>query len=265
MISSLDSILNTTTSSQLSECSPTTAKETDANIDTPAPVSDQSPQKTTASEHVQIKSPASSHTGDQPTPDSSHQKQVKDDSIDSFDTTDYSVAQSVRSLIDSSPQKPVIHVGSPAIDSPLRQARDNTALHVPTAHSQDDNTITASSPVTHTSQSVTQSSSGWTDSSHQPVTVSDLSNQKELTNLKDESVQTSASDNTLVAPQATSSSASIDASSEPTFKAIIHCHDKLVTALSTDILSISGILLANEFIPSEVSSRMLLPNLISQE
>ena len=60
LTSSLDSILNTTTPSQLSECSPTPAKETDANNDTPAPVSDQFPQKTTASEHVQMKSPAAS-------------------------------------------------------------------------------------------------------------------------------------------------------------------------------------------------------------
>ena len=65
----------------LSECSPTPAKETDANVNTPAPVSDQSPQKSTASdhvqiEHVQIKSPVASRTGEQPIPlpDPSHQE-----------------------------------------------------------------------------------------------------------------------------------------------------------------------------------------------
>ena len=54
--------------------------------------------------------------------------------------------------------------------------------------------------------------------------------------------------------------ASIVVSSEPAYKAMIHCHDKLVTALSTDIITISGVLLAKEFIPSEISNKMLLPN-----
>ena len=111
MTSSFDSLLNTTSLAKLSECSPIPAKETDANIDTQAPVNDQSPQKTTASEHVQIKSPAASHTGDQPIllPDSSHQEQVKDDSADTSDTTDHSEAKSERSLTDSSPQKSIPH------------------------------------------------------------------------------------------------------------------------------------------------------------
>ena len=52
---------------------------------------------------------------------------------------------------------------------------------------------------------------------------------------------------------------------EPAHKAIIRCHDKLVTAFSTDILSISGALVAKEFIPAESSSKMLLPNLTPQE
>ena len=51
----------------------------------------------------------------------------------------------------------------------------------------------------------------------------------------------------------------------PACKAIVRCHDKLVTALSNDILTISGILIANEFIPAETSSKMLLPNLTPQE
>ena len=52
---------------------------------------------------------------------------------------------------------------------------------------------------------------------------------------------------------------------EPAHKAIIRCHDKLVTSFSTDILSISGALVAKEFIPAESSSKMLLPNLTPQE
>ena len=92
LTSSLDSLLKSTSPAMLSECSPIPTKGTEANIDTQAPVNDQSPQKTTASEHVQIKSPAASHTGDQPIPlpDSSHQKQVKEDYAYISDTTDHS-------------------------------------------------------------------------------------------------------------------------------------------------------------------------------
>ena len=60
-------------------------------------------------------------------------------------------------------------------------------------------------------------------------------------------------------------STSIGTSLEPAYKAMIHCRDKLVTAVSSDILSISGILVANEFIPPEISSKMLLPTLTPQE
>ena len=98
--SSLDSLLNITSQTKLSECGPIPAKETDAHTGSQAPISDQSPQKTTASEHVQIKSPAA---GDQPIPlpDSSHQEQVTDGSVH---TSDHSEANSERSLIDISPQ-----------------------------------------------------------------------------------------------------------------------------------------------------------------
>ena len=58
---------------------------------------------------------------------------------------------------------------------------------------------------------------------------------------------------------------SIDASVEPVYKAIIRCHDKLVTALSTDVLSISNTLFAKEFIPDETFKKMLLPTLPQQE
>ena len=106
--SSLDSLLNTTSQEQYSEFSPIPAKETSAHTDTQAPVSDLSPQKTTASEHVQIKSHV---TGDQPIPlpDSSHQEQVKDDSAHTSDTTDHSEAKSETSLTDSSPQNLIAH------------------------------------------------------------------------------------------------------------------------------------------------------------
>ena len=97
----------------------------------------------------------------------------------------------------------------------------------------------------------------------QPLTLSDSLHQQHHTNSKDESVQTASEG--ISAITNASSSTSVDASLEPAYKAIIHCSDKLVTALSTDILSISGVLVAKEFIPAESSSKMLLPNLTPQE
>ena len=60
-------------------------------------------------------------------------------------------------------------------------------------------------------------------------------------------------------------SASVDASSEPAYKAMIHCHNKLVTALKTDFLTTSGVLLPKEFIPAEIHSKMLQANFTPQE
>ena len=57
-------------------------------------------------------------------------------------------------------------------------------------------------------------------------------------------------------------SASADVSA---YEVMIRYHDKLVTALSTDITTISGILVAKEFIPPEISSRMLLQTFTPQE
>ena len=111
LTSSLDSLLNTTSQAKLSECSPIPAKEIDTHTDTQAPVSDPSPQKTTASEHVQIKSPVASYTGNQPIPlpDSFHREQVKDDSAHTSDTTDHSDDKIEQSHIDSSPQMSIAH------------------------------------------------------------------------------------------------------------------------------------------------------------
>ena len=55
------------------------------------------------------------------------------------------------------------------------------------------------------------------------------------------------------------------ASVESVYKAMIHCHNKLVTAFSMDIITISGVLLAKEFIPREISSKMLLHPFTPQE
>ena len=68
---------------------------------------DQSPRKTTA---AQIKSPATSCTGDQsiPLPDSSHQR-VKDDSANISNTTHHLEAKSEMSPSYSSPQKSAAH------------------------------------------------------------------------------------------------------------------------------------------------------------
>ena len=111
LTSSLDSPLNTTSQAKLSECSPIHAKETDAHIHSQAPVSDQSPQKTTASEHVQIKSSVARGTGDQPIclPDSSHKEQVKDGSAHTSETIDHSEIKSEWLHTDSSLQTSVTH------------------------------------------------------------------------------------------------------------------------------------------------------------
>ena len=111
LTSSLDSLLDPTSQAKPSECSLVAAKETDAFTDTQAPVSYPSPQKTTASEHLQIKLPAASHTGDQPIPlpDFSHREQSKDDSVHTSDTTDHSDDKSEQSHADSSPQTCFAH------------------------------------------------------------------------------------------------------------------------------------------------------------
>ena len=44
------------------------------------------------------------------------------------------------------------------------------------------------------------------------------------------------------------------------YKAMLTCHDKLVTALATDYLTIAGALLAHGFVSEEVSAKMLLPS-----
>ena len=59
--------------------------------------------------------------------------------------------------------------------------------------------------------------------------------------------------------------ASVDGRSEHAHEAMIRCHDKLVTAISTDIISLSGILLAKDFISEEMQSKMLLHTLTSEE
>ena len=104
MTSSLDSLLNIASPAKLPESSHIPAKEIDANIDTQAPESDQSPQKTTASEHVQIKSHAIGHQPI-PLPYYPHQvQQFKDDSTDTTDATDHSEAKNEKSLTDSPTQ-----------------------------------------------------------------------------------------------------------------------------------------------------------------
>ena len=149
------------------------------------------------------------------------------------------------------------HAGSSAIDShpsQLRQASDT----VITVHSQDEDTASqqAYKPqiiTQNVSKSVAVSS---TDSKSQPLSNPSHQQQHSMASIKDESVQTTPY--SISADPDTGTSASIDLSSVSAYKAIIRCHDKLVTALSTDILSISGILLAKEFISEETHSKMLL-------
>ena len=48
-------------------------------------------------------------------------------------------------------------------------------------------------------------------------------------------------------------------------KAMLTCHDKLITSLANDYLNIAGLLLAREFISDELSAKMLLPSLTPKE
>ena len=99
------------------------------------------------------------------------------------------------------------------------------------------------------------------DSKSQPYSSPSHQWQHATGSLKHESVQIISA----VSDAGISASVDLSSYSESAYKAMIHCYDKLVTALSTDILSMSGILVANEFVPAEISSKMLLPTLTPQE
>ena len=136
LTSSLESLLDTTAQAKLSECSPVSAKQTDAKIDTQAPVNDQSPQNPLVSEliHVQVASSFASHTGDQPIPlpVSSHQEKIK---VDSIHTTDH---LSERSLTDSPSQTPIISDSNVKIGSPdAAETCGQTALTLPDSFQQE--------------------------------------------------------------------------------------------------------------------------------
>lgn len=59
--------------------------------------------------------------------------------------------------------------------------------------------------------------------------------------------------------------APVDTSSKHAYEIMIRCHKKLVTALSTDLLSISGILLERKFISESVYNRMRLRTITEEE
>ena len=49
------------------------------------------------------------------------------------------------------------------------------------------------------------------------------------------------------------------------YKAVLSCHDKLVTAFSNDPIRISGVLLANGIVSEDTNAKMLLPSATPQE
>ena len=149
------------------------------------------------------------------------------------------------------------HVGSSAIDSHSlsqpRQARDDTAPHVPTVRSQDDDT--ASQQVIYKHQCIAKSTSdsikiSSTDTKTKPL--SDPSHIQQHTNLKDESVQTTSLEGTSTVSSARLSSIS---SREP-HQVMISCNDKLITALSADPQGIAGVLLTKGLIPENTEAQM---------
>ena len=144
---------------------------------------------------------------------------------------------------DTKPSEPVTGQMTVSSDS---TTPDSTHSHGQL--SKDDSTHTSDS--THHSRSIDKSTS---------TTNSNESHQSED---HTDSHDTSSNESRTHYPMTCTS---IDASVEPVYKAIIHCHDKLVTALSTDILSISNTLFAKEFIPDETFKKMLLLTLPQQE
>ena len=107
----LGNLLSTASLTKISECNPIHAKETDANTESPAPVCDQFPQVTAASEHINTESPAACHAGDHliPLPDSFHREQLNAHSNDTTDTAYHSEDRRKTSLTDSLQQKFVPH------------------------------------------------------------------------------------------------------------------------------------------------------------
>ena len=265
--SSLESLLKSTSQAKLSEHDPLRISQTE---DTDAkPVTD---QKTAYN--------------DSTTPDSTHSRgqQSKGDPTHISDSTHHSRSIDKRTFTvpcDSGPsnrnsKENEDHADfsnyesetSQTLSNPMTSTSVESDMSVDTSiPSPDDDT--ASQPVTYKHQIITQTVNdsikmgSLADSKTQPLTVSDSLDQQ-CTSLKYESVQTT-SEGILTVTNTTSSSASVDTSLEPAYKAIIHCHDKLVTALSTDILTISNILFAKEFIPDETFKKMLLPTLSQQE
>ena len=139
---------------------------------------------------------------------------------------------------------------SQTCQSKITASENKESLPTYTVHPPDEDTD--SQLVTYKPQNIPQPANynikmSSTDSKTPSLTLSHSSHQQQHTKVKDE-------------PASVPNATSVDA-----YKAIIRCHDDLVTAISTDILTISGILVAKEFIPAESSSKMLLPNLTPQE
>ena len=268
LTSSLDSLLNMASPAS---SDPIHAKEPSAFIDTPAPVSDQSPQKTTASERLQIKSFVTSRTGDQPIPlsDSSHQEQVEDDPTDMTDTSDHSETKSKRSLVDSSPQKPVVYDSSVQVrppdaadtcestmtlpDSSHQQQvkEDFTDMTDTTDHSKvkSEKSLTGLSPQKSINCDANMQEKRSSDTDKQSLTLSDSSCKDFST--KDLSV--------AISGQITSGNIpAVPSSTNEPYQVMLHCNDKLVKALSLDPQGIAEILLAKGLIPENIEAQMRL-------
>ena len=55
------------------------------------------------------------------------------------------------------------------------------------------------------------------------------------------------------------------ASQSPEWFAMVECHDKLTSALASDLLNISGLLFARRIISSETQEKMLLSSITAME
>ena len=130
----------------------------------------------------------------------------------------------------------------------MSHARD-TNLHLPSVHSQDDDTA---NQITYKPQNITQFAKdsmkmSSSDSKTQPTY--NPSRQQQCTCLSDESIQTTSEGISAV------SSASSSLSKEP-HQVMLRCNDKLIKALSLDPQGIAGILLAKGLIPENTEAQM---------
>ena len=143
---------------------------------------------------------------------------------------------------DAKPSQPAVDQKTAPAD---RTASDSALSHV----------LVSKGDSPHTSDS-THPHSRSVDKSTSTAPCDSETSSREMNQSK---IQTPSTDITAI------DSASVANNSEPAYKAMISSHDKLVTALSMDVIKMSGAFVEKEFITPEMSSKMLLSNFTERE